>query len=463
MPDQRRWSRDGITYFERGDRRTIWVDIHVEGRRFKRSTRETTRQAAERAGRRIRVELEAELHAAPPLADHHLFLETWAREEIRRTREAAKHPATVSAQISRWVQIVRHLGTECRLTDIDVPKLRWYQRQRRDIDGTRAQTIVREWGAIRRCFVMALEQREVQEHREVADYLRNMLAVWPRMVGRDPKSDTLKGHLRTADQIRAVCTLASEDLQDILLFALMTGLRRGELLRLEFGWIREAPAGFDVAAVLKLPDESAKTDQGGGVVGLSSLALDIAHRRFEEVQDLGARLFHTGCSKQLRRINRELHIDPPVKLRDMRTTHVTWSKQGAGLDAAQASARHSDPRTTMAYLRENDFSPAALKAVTAVSNRFDPAPTHGQDSGQPAHPTGTPTATVEPVPLFVVEIKPESGTESAAGDGGPWPRRPRVPCHGADTGASGDPGAHAGGRGRTGSALGTATDSAVTS
>ena len=224
-----------------------------------------------------------------------------------------------------------------------------------------------------------MEDRHLRDNKPVGDHLRTMLAIWPKMDSRDRKDERLKGHLRTVGEIRTVCAAVTErgcnledgeELRDKILFALMTGLRHEELLRVRFRWIEEAPAGAPVAGVLRLPDEASKTESGGGTLGLAPLAMEIVRRRY--AGDPNETLFKIKRHKtQLKRISADLGIKPAFKLRDMRTTHLTWAKERVGIDAAQAAGRHMSPRTTMTYIREHALNLDALAAASAVGLRFD--------------------------------------------------------------------------------------------
>jgi integrase len=393
----RRWNVDGITYFRHEQSSLVWCELWIKGRRFRRSTDERDQEAAETAGRRIRVELEAQLDGAPPLADKLLFLETWAARDVQQCRDSAKNERSPASVESSWVQIMKHLGCELRLTDIDIGTLREYRTLRRTKDEARDQTIVREWHALRRAFRGALELKRVQEHRDTADHLRNMLATWPKMGSRDRADQGRRGHLRTPEEIQAVCARADAEVRDKLLFALMTGLRAEELSRIKFAWFEEAPPGHDVPAILRFPSEAAKTLDGGGTLGVPELALEIVKRRFQG--DTNATVFTNEVHKtQLRNISKELGIEPRLKFRDMRTTHITWAKEGTGrIDVSQAAARHSDPRTTMRYIRQYELNPDALAAAAAVANRF-----------KPSQPT-VPGATLKKAKLLTGSIQSEFG------------------------------------------------------
>ncbi len=267
------------------------------------------------------------------------------------------------------MQLMKYFGPECALTQIDCQGLVEYQEHRRS-HGTRNQTIVREWQALRRAFQMALRRREIKGNGEIAAYLRTELAAWPEIGRYDKKNEKLKGHLRSVAEIRAVCRLASPDLRDRILFNLMTCVRPEELEKIQFNWVKPAPPGGKTPYVLHVRSSAAKTgDDGAGIVGVPELAMEIAQRRYQG--DLKARIFgHEDFKKQLIRISQDLGISPRFKFRDLRTTGLTWVKEGLSLEVAQAVARHTDPKTTRQYLREHEVNPDVLAAAATVAEKF---------------------------------------------------------------------------------------------
>ena len=190
-----RWASDGISYELRKESRFIQAEFWIRGRRIRRSTRQTDRKEAEATGRRLRVEAEDRLAHGPPVSDRYLFLETWAEIDTRRAKSSARN-----AKSPKGCHF--NLGPDPQPPGAGMPArghhradLRRYREQRKATKGVRNQTIVREWRALKRAFVMALERPDVQANREVADHIRTMLAVWPKIGKPDPKDPTKAGTL----------------------------------------------------------------------------------------------------------------------------------------------------------------------------------------------------------------------------------------------------------------------------
>lgn len=174
---------------------------------------------------------------------------------------------------------------------------------------------------------------------------------------------------RTLAPDEAVTLLNPETRTDaIMLVAMLTGMRRGELLRLEWSHVRED--------TLKVP--GTKTAKSKGVVPLpidAKEAIDAQPRRSKYVfsTESGAPLIPRNVTRDVKARKKQLGLPAETRLQDLRGSYVSLLiEQGADPRAVMELARHSDIRTTMkAYARSRQSVKAEAVNRLAESIRLE--------------------------------------------------------------------------------------------
>ena len=375
MSSRRRSKHAAFTLYKQAKSPNWWVDFHLQGKRYRRSTGERDRRAAEAKARVMYDAAVAELALPPKVEGDDLAL--LAALDIQ---EAVARGVSGHQQVSIegcWNHVCRVLGAGLDPGQITYDRVVGYLAARRK-EGARGQSVVKEVQALKRGLRIAKRRGSV----------RRVLDEWPK-VRRDPPCQKRKGKLHPAgmlmkwlQHLRAHHPEAGWQAS----VGLRTGLRAEELRKVRWSWVEDAPAGAGVPKVLRAPAWATK-NRRERVIGLTE----------EVVQDLRDAMAAGGLSEDdplLPGLHRKVFVSSAkavgyrkvITLRDLRHCHATWAAQGTGdAAAAQAALGHNDLRTTQRYLSSTIARTAS--AAVAVRDQLGRqmgrvGRENGQDGGQ---------------------------------------------------------------------------------
>ncbi len=340
---KRRSAGIGITLYKKPRSPNWWADLHVDGKRFRRSTGQRDRRLAEARARELQAELTAELQApddagdAPPDDDLALLAGLDVAEAVARgVGERQLHSIR-----SCWSHVCRILGPETPPSAVTYDLVVGHLAKRRG-EGARGQSIVKEVQALKRGLRIARRRGSLAAIPEE----------WPK-VRRDPADTRKRGKLHEVAVLSAWLARLEElspPARRQAEVALRTGLRAEELRALSWSWVESAPEEAGVPAVLRVPAAAAKTRRER-VLGLTPETLVVLHEAREAVSGWDVPLFVGNHRGTFRRACKDLEYPQHITLRDLRHCHATWAAQGTGdAAAAQAALGHTDLRTTQRYL-----------------------------------------------------------------------------------------------------------------
>ena len=389
MSRRHRTRRNGFTLYKQ-PRSSYWsADIHIGGKRVRRSTRERDRRAAQAKAQQLFDELVAEQGRPGRMEGDDLAL--LAGFDIAEAQARGVGQRQLESIEACWGHVCRTLGTDLDPAEVTYERVVGYLASRR-AEGARGQSIVKEVQALKRGLKVAKRRGSI----------RAMPDEWP-VVRRDPPNKRQRGKLHPAELIGRwlehlsdVAPVASRQAA----VAVHTGLRATELRLLTWDWVESAPEGSGVSAMLRVPAEAAKTKQER-VIGLTDEALAAIEQARALAQAWDAPLFPGNHRKAFKAAAEALQYGKTITLRDLRHCHATWAAQGTGdAAAAQAALGHNDLRTTQRYLSATLARTAsAAVAVSAHLEATRDARLHGMPTNRhtkPSYPKASPRERGDP-------------------------------------------------------------------
>lgn len=255
----------------------------------------------------------------------------------------------------QWAPVLRHFTPEFDPANLTFELIEAYRDKRRET--VRGQTIEREIWSLKEGLKIAKRRGLIRDYPVPLDD-------WPR-IGHDQKDERRAGKLHDPAVLQAVLAECDQDLRERIEFDARTGLRKHELLRLEYSWVEHPPQGLGMPAMLVVPAASAKTKKPR-LIPLSPEALAILDTRHHRLG--GARVFVGDRKKALYRAiaaAKKKHGDMPnITLRDMRHAFLTAGEFATkDRKAAADVAGHARLKTTEIYLHSDLARLAAFAAV----------------------------------------------------------------------------------------------------
>lgn len=327
-----------------------WYRFKINGKEYRGSCGTCSRREAEAFERRKRSELEAR---APKRrqARGHTLAELAGLDVDRAIAEGVDEETRVPTLTHLWSWLVRELG-DIDPERIDARKVGEYvaARRRRKVAG---QTIRRELQCLKRGLTLAYRRGWVSAKPDSDE--------WPRLRSA-PKGRTA-GKSHDPDVVRRWLAELHQDARDEAVLVALTGLRSQEAKRICPSWVRPAPPGAGVPALLEVPAAGAKTRKPR-VLGLPAQAVAIIERR-AVARDVPV-LSQSNFKKHRGAVAKRIGYATTITLRDLRHCHLTWGLEGTGdARATLEAAGHTDLRTTERYLHTTLTRTAGIAQAAA--------------------------------------------------------------------------------------------------
>ena len=194
-----------------------WMNFTYDGRRVRRSTDTSDKRLAEAILAKVRVQIvEGKFFENPRLEDH-TFEEMMGR--YMRECSVAKSPKSATRDRGSLNHLLPLFG-DMALSEITPKLLARYKTQRR-LEQAAPATINKELQLVRHAFNLAAREwewcRENPMHRVSMEPVRNEVDRW-----------------LTLDEEDRLMAASSTWLRDVIVFALNTGMRQGEILNLQW-------------------------------------------------------------------------------------------------------------------------------------------------------------------------------------------------------------------------------------
>jgi len=329
-----------------------WYRFKVAGREYRGTTGSCSRREAEIVERRKRAAIEA-AHPRRRRSSGHTLVELAGLDIDRAVAEGVDAATRVPTLAHMWAWLVRCMG-DLPVETIGAQHVSAYVTTRR-ARGVRGQTIRRELQCLQRGLSLA--------------YRRGWLAIepnttdWPRV--RSSSKGRNAGKQHEPDIIRRWLGALHAEARDEATLIVLTALRAAEAKRVRLSWVRQAPPGAGVPALLEVPAEAAKT-RSPRTIGLCQAAVDLIRRR-AVAPDVPV-LSQSDFSRHRATVARRIGYSSTITLRDLRHCHLTWGLAATGdARATLEAAGHSDLRTTERYLHTTLIRTAGVaRAVAGV-------------------------------------------------------------------------------------------------
>ena len=327
-----------------------WMSLMYQGRQVRRSTETTDKRLAETILAKLRVKI-AEGRFLDVLEEKdRTFNEMMDRYLIEQS--VTKAPASHQ----RDEQCLGHLRPvfgPLRLIEVTPKLLAAYKAQRRL--KAKPATVNKELGLIRHAFNIAIREwewcRDNPMRRVSLEKVRNERDRW-----------------LTPDEDTRLLTHSVPWLQDILVFALNTGMRRGEILGLEW---QAVDLNRQVLVVMKSKNGEKRT------VPLNSCLVGLLrHKTATSAKD--SFVFTTSCGTRIdaRNLTRAFYLAlekaeiTNFRFHDLRHTFATRLAQaGVDLYKVQRLLGHKSPTMTQRYAHH---SPESLREGVLILERHHP-------------------------------------------------------------------------------------------
>lgn len=325
-----------------------WHHADGSGRVVARSTREKTRRAAEQRGRELEAEHRAEWERGQrggAVSCAHVIEEYWQTELSKK-----KWAASAEVHLER---ILRFLGEDrpyCDVTISDVARF---------VDELVADPSVSD-STINR--VLSVWRRMHNVARDVREYPVANIA-FKKLFRDEPEGRTR--HLKP-DEIKALLAALPRHLQEVVIFALLTGARRAQIATLTWDRV-DLPHG--TATVWK---KHRKKDVPH-VIQLHPGAVEILRRCWlRSPREMAGFCFDTT--------NFQHGFEAAVKaaglkdfrFHDLRHTAATALARKANLNVVRDQLGHSDLRVTLRYAHvQKEDVRAAIAAMPAIEMEED--------------------------------------------------------------------------------------------
>ncbi len=366
------FSREGSPYFQ--------YEFQIQGVRFRGSTKETSRRAAERAEARIRAEAEEKLRAGLS-ATGHVVQMTLGEAVTRYWLEKGEHEANAATTWYQLENLVDGLGRTTLLSQISTSDLAEYQARRRGQKNRRGR-----FPANRsvNAEVPELISRIFKRARKVWSDMDKGVQIalggekdWAELKLRVPK-----GRVRElkADEEAALGEHLRDDYADIIEFATISGLRRSQLL------LRWPQCDFDARVILY--KRKSLHDNDVGVLPMSDRMWQILqaqkgrHRTFvftyvakrtRDGRKKGQRypITESGLATEMRRSIKDAGITDWRLIHDLRHTAATRTLRASqNLKAVQSMLGHAEIASTARYAHA--MLEDVRSAMDAASPRKNP-------------------------------------------------------------------------------------------
>lgn len=327
----------------------LWVRFSVEGRLVQRSTGTADRREAQTRAAEIEAAERKRGGGSAASSGYGPALSTLAERDLSEASARGVSDASLETLGIHWRRILHSQTFAAGRADAVTKDAIVAYIQERRADGIRGQTIRKELGILKRALLGAQESGQAFR----------IPVRWP-VVRSDAKHPTRAGRLIPEDRIRAFLEGLSGELRDQFAFALMTGMRAGELFRLRDRWVEPAPKGSPTPWLVRIPDVATKTGKGR-VVGCSNAAWAILAGRTGPFVSV----FRKDAVEATRKAAVLAGIAFVPTLRDCRATHASLAARLTGdPKAAQVALGHSTGTMTDVYLKAT--TDRALRAGQVV-------------------------------------------------------------------------------------------------
>jgi integrase len=304
----------------------LWADLGViGGQRHRVSTGETGKRAAAQSADRIRESIEQQLAPRPRDWTISQCLGTWWDDHATTTRSA------------NWIwsnieNLNRCLAVATPVSGLTNAMLLDFRATRRG-EGVQGPTINRDLAylgaALRHCHDMhGVPVPDVN---------------WKRL--KYPENEWRKRHLST-EEYAALHAAADEDLQLLLLAAVTTGLRRGNLFALEWHQL-------DLTArTVTIPTSKGRESKVKRLAAPLAAALTDKRQRLARDTDAvpSGKVFElTNWRRRWARATKAANL-VDFHFHDLRHTFATWARRGGvSITGLREALDHSDVKMTMRY------------------------------------------------------------------------------------------------------------------
>lgn len=290
-------------------------DFTVNGQRFRGSTGETGKREA------AKVEDDHKQSAKRSLGQRR---REWNVEMLCAVYwgERAQHKASSATILGQLAQVRRHLGKDRKLSSLTNASIMDYRAKRRG-DGLQQQSINRE------VTILRAAMRYVAEVHGV-----NVPALkWAALRHDEPSP---RQRYLTFEEWANLLAVAHPSIKPILICAVTTGLRKANILTLD--WSRVRLSSRRIALTVK-----GNKIHEVRIVPLLAAALSA-------MPDRKGRVFDTrNFEKRWRQAVKDAGLDD-FRFHDLRHTFASWARQnGADISDVKEALGHSDISMTMRY------------------------------------------------------------------------------------------------------------------
>ena len=310
-------------------------DFTIDGRRFRGSTGRTTRREAAR----VEDEEKQAVRAKSPRRSHWRLRDTFGAY----WNDRAQRLGSADTVFARLEHLSRLLGKDKRTTDLVNSQLLDYRARRRG-EGVTDSTVNRELAILK-----AAIRHATAIHAQPAPIL-----AWGALWRKEPEGRT---RYATRDDFGRLMAVAHPAIRPILLAAVLTGLRKATLLKLDWrqvdldgGWIHVVGKGGKRHAARIMPPLKAALTTGKQ---RSGRVFDVTNFRKRYAAALAA----AGIAD--------------FTFHDLRHTFGTWARMaGADILDLKEALNHADIKTTMRYAHVDPDE--HVTAFDRVAERFAP-------------------------------------------------------------------------------------------
>lgn len=327
-----------------------WMSLTYQGGQIRRSTGTSDRRLAEAIVGKVRVQIvegrffETRQEKERTFAE---MMERYLREvSVRKAPESCLRDEQCADHLLPWF-------AEKLLCQVSSKLLAEYKVRRRE-EGAAPATINKELGMVRHAFNVAVREwewcRESPMHRVAMEKVHNMRDRW-----------------LTVEEEKKLLIAATQWLREIILFALHTGMRRGEILALQWQDV-DLPRG--VLVIMKSKNKERRT------IPLNVRVFELLMGKQPKSIEPGALVFTTSCGTRMngRNLMRAFYSaleDAKIEnftFHDLRHTFATrLVQEGVDLYKVQRLLGHKTPAMTQRYAHH---CPESLRDGVAVLDRL---------------------------------------------------------------------------------------------
>jgi integrase len=288
-----------------------WVAFRDPSGRYRRRKMGSVRRDAERTLEDIRVQIRNGTYRDRREEGKHRLgdlLDAWLKDV-----KPDRRPLNWSREKSCTKHLVHILGRSQRLDTLAENELRRYRLRRQDKEGAQSETVTRELIVLSSALSWAVRRGWIQNRPTI----------------RRPRFEGKREYFLSRMQALALIAACPPYLADLVRAALATGMRRGELLALEWGWVDMG------ARVISLPAKACKSRRQREVP-ISSDMIALLRRLHREGIEHHERVLRAPNIARLHQDFREAcgRVRPRldfIRFHDLRHTAASWMVQ-AGVD-----------------------------------------------------------------------------------------------------------------------------------